>query len=185
MRTSGSPKRCVVAVGIALIALAALGPASAAAKSRHGGHGGHGGKHGLSITKSAFGSVGTEAVDRYTLANRSMSVSILTYGGIIQELQAPDRRGRLANVTLGYKDLEGYTRLRGDDPPTPNPSYFGGIIGRYGNRIGDAMFNLDGTTYTLDKNNGPEPACTAETRASTGTCGTPSRSRGAAWSACG
>ena len=61
----------------------------------------------------------------------------------------------MANVTLGYKDLEGYTRLRGDDPPTPNPSYFGGIIGRYGNRIGNATFMLDGTTYTLDANNGP------------------------------
>ena len=157
MRTSGSPKRCVVALGIAVVAMMAVGPATAAAKSRHGGHGGHKGHggHGLSITKSAFGSVGNEAVDRYTLANRSMSVSILTYGGIIQELRVPDRRGQVANVTLGYKDLEGYTRLRGDDPPTPNPSYFGGIIGRYGNRIGDAMFTLDGTTYTLDKNDGP------------------------------
>ena len=93
-------------------------------------------------------------VERYTLANRSMSASILTYGGIIQELRAPDRRGRVANVTLGYKDIEGYTRLRGDDPPTPNPSYFGGIIGRYGNRIGLAKFTLDNEEYTLDANNG-------------------------------
>jgi aldose 1-epimerase len=153
MRTSGSPKRCVVALGIAVVALMAVGPAGAAAKQRHGGHGGHGG--GLSISKSAFGAVDGKAVDRYTLANRSMEVSILTYGGIIQELWAPDRRGRLANVTLGYKDLEGYTRLRGDAPGTPNPSYFGGIIGRYGNRIGGGTFSLDGNTYTLDKNNGP------------------------------
>ena len=143
-------KSRLVAMGVAVVALATVGPAGAAAKSRHGGH--HGG---LSVTKSAFGSVGTEAVERYTLANRSMSVSILTYGGIIQELRAPDRRGRLANVTLGYKDLEGYTRLRGEDPPTPNPSYFGGIIGRYGNRIGGAQFKLGTTTYTLDANNGP------------------------------
>ena len=77
------------------------------------------------------------AVDRYTLANGSMSVSILTYGGIIQELWAPDRRGRLANITLGYSDLDGLHDPRGD-PPTPNPSYFGGIIGRYGNRIANA-----------------------------------------------
>ena len=83
-----------------------------------------------------------------------MEVSIITYGGIIQELWAPDRRGRRANVTLGFADLAGYTTPRGD-PPTPNPAYFGAIIGRYGNRIGDAQFALDGTTYQLDVNNGP------------------------------
>jgi aldose 1-epimerase len=108
------------------------------------------------ITKESWGTLANgQAVDRYTLSNsKGMSVSIITYGGIIQELRAPDRRGRLANVTLGYKDLAGYTLLRGD-PPTPNPSYFGGIIGRYGNRIGGAKFTLDGHEYTLDANNGP------------------------------
>jgi aldose 1-epimerase len=150
MRRSGRTRR------VAVVALAVVGAPGAAAKSRHGGHGHHGnGHHGaLTVTKAGFGSVGGEAVDRYTLSNGSMSVSILSYGGIIQELRAPDRRGRLANVTLGYKDLAGYTVPRGD-PPTPNPSYFGGIIGRYGNRIGAAKFKLDGTTYTLDANNGP------------------------------
>jgi aldose 1-epimerase len=108
----------------------------------------------VTITKSPFGSVGGTAVARYTLANGSMSASIITYGGIIQELQAPDRRGRLANITLGYKDLAGYTLERGD-PPTANPSYFRAIIGRYGNRIGGAKFSLDTNTYTLDANNGP------------------------------
>jgi len=153
MRRSGKTTSRVVAMGIAVAALAAVAPAGADAKSRHGG--GHGGHHGgLSVTTSDFGMAGNEPVERYTLANRSMSVSILTYGGIIQELRAPDRRGRMANVTLGYKDIEGYTRLRGDDPPTPNPSYFGGIIGRYGNRIGAAQFTLDNVTYTLDPNNG-------------------------------
>jgi aldose 1-epimerase len=83
-----------------------------------------------------------------------MSVSIITYGGIIHELWAPDRRGRPANVTLGFADLAGYTLGRGD-PPTPNPAYFGAIIGRYGNRIGGAQFTLDGTSYQLDVNNGP------------------------------
>ena len=66
-----------------------------------------------------------QAVDRYTLSNGSMTVKIISYGGIIQELWAPDRRGRQANITLGYADLNGYTVPRGD-PPTPNPSYFGG-----------------------------------------------------------
>ena len=153
MRRSGKTTSRVVAMGIAVAALAAVAPAGADAKSRHGG--GHGGHHGgLSVTTSDFGMAGNEPVERYTLANRSMSVSILTYGGIIQELRAPDRRGRLANITLGYADLNGYTVPRGD-PPVPNPSYFGGIIGRYGNRIADARFMLDGDTYTLDANNGP------------------------------
>jgi aldose 1-epimerase len=153
MRWSRSAGIRGFAVGVAVVALAAAGATSAAAKPRGHGHHGHGG--GLSITKSSFGETpdGT-AVDRYTLANGTISASILTYGGIIQELQAPDRRGRLANITLGYADLDGYTVLRGD-PPTPNPSYFGGIIGRYGNRIGGATFMLDGNTYTLDANNGP------------------------------
>jgi len=146
MRRSGRTKSRVMAAGIAVIALAATGATGAEAKQR--GHGGHGG--GLSITKSAFGSVGGDAVERYTLANRSMSVSILTYGGIIQELRAPDRRGRLANVTLGFADLEGYT-----EGEPPNSAYFGGIIGRYGNRIANARFMLGAQTYTLDVNNDP------------------------------
>ena len=136
----------VVAAGVAVFALVAAGATGAEGKVRQGGH--HGG--GLSIKKAPFGAVGGEEVDRYTLANRSMSVSILTYGGIIQELKAPDRRGRLANVTLGFADLAGYTA---GDPP--NSSYFGGIIGRYGNRIANGRFTLDGTTYTLDVNNDP------------------------------
>ena len=90
-----------------------------------------------------------------------MRVAIITYGGIIQELWAPDRRGRQANVTLGFANLEGYTTGFAEgypaDPeaPTPNPAYFGAIIGRYGNRIAEGEFELDGETYTLDLNNGP------------------------------
>jgi aldose 1-epimerase len=127
----------------ALVVAAVPGTAAAAKHSR------------LSIKKSSFGQLddGT-AIDRYTLSNRHMKVSIITYGGIIQELWAPDRRGRRANVTLGFADLAGYTLGRGT-PPTPNPAYFGAIIGRYGNRIGGAQFALDGTTYQLDVNNGP------------------------------
>jgi aldose 1-epimerase len=141
-------KSGLVALCAVLVAALALAP-PAAAKRKHGGHGS------LSIEKSGFGQLaGGTAIDRYTLSNRSMKVSIITYGGIIQELWAPDRRGRTANVTLGFADLAGYTTPRGD-PPTPNPAYFGAIIGRYGNRIGGARFTLDGTTYQLDVNNGP------------------------------
>jgi aldose 1-epimerase len=137
---------------MALAALAAgalAAPAGAAKPPRPPGK--------LAITKDSFGSVAGTAVDRYTLTNRRISVSILTYGGIIQQLWAPDRRGRLANVTLGFADLAGYTTGAAGYPPgdPPNAPYFGALIGRYGNRIGKGTFSLDGNTYTLDINNDP------------------------------
>jgi aldose 1-epimerase len=164
MRRSHRTLSRVTAVGVAVVALGAAGVPGAVAKPRHHGHHGHKGHHGqnghaghagsLSVSKAPFGSTDGKAVDRYTLSNGSVTAKIITYGGILQELWAPDRRGHLTNITLGYADLAGYTTPRGD-PPTANPSYFGAIIGRYGNRIGAAKFMLDGNQYTLDANNGP------------------------------
>jgi aldose 1-epimerase len=155
---SWSPPRHARVALLLVGAVVLVAAAPAGAKMPRGAHhrhhdGRHGGDNGLSITKEAFGTLpdGTP-VDRYTLSNaRGMSVSILTYGGIIQSLSVPDSRGRIANVTLGFADLAGYL-----SPAyvKANP-YFGAIIGRYGNRIGGAKFTLDGTTYTLDANNGP------------------------------
>jgi aldose 1-epimerase len=138
--------RLLILALCAAVTLAA--PASAKTKTKTGG--------GLSVSKSAFGTLppamGGTAIDRYTLRNgRGMTVSILTYGGIIQELVVPDRRGRKANVTLGFGSIEGYTSAA---YAASNP-YFGAIIGRYGNRIGGAQFTLDNVTYKLDANNGP------------------------------
>jgi aldose 1-epimerase len=100
------------------------------------------------ISKEAFGSVNGQAVDRYTLTNGRFRVRILTYGGILQTIEVPDRRGRLDNVTLGFATLDQYVT-------TKNPAYFGAIIGRYGNRIADGRFVLDGQTYQLAINNPP------------------------------
>jgi aldose 1-epimerase len=141
-----SLSRMLVVLLLATLGLGAIA-APAGAKRRH-----HDG--GLSVTKSSFGnlpaSLGGAAIDRYTLRNaRGMEVSIITYGGIIQSLRVPDRHGNDDNVTLGFKDIEGYTS---PEYTASNP-YFGAIIGRYGNRIGGAQFTLDGVTYHLDANN--------------------------------
>jgi aldose 1-epimerase len=100
----------------------------------------------LSITKSSFGSVGTQPVDRYTLANHDMSVSIITYGGIVQAVNVPDRKGQMANVATNFASINNY-RTNGD--------YRGAIAGRYANRIAKGRFTLDNTVYSLDINNNP------------------------------
>jgi len=148
MHKARIPSLVIRAVLVVLVAALVLAP-SALAKSRHGGHHGHGG---LSIDKSSFGTLpdGT-AVDKYTLSNRrGMTVSIITYGGIIQSLEVPDRRGQEANVTLGFANLAGYL----SDAYIKSNPYFGALIGRYGNRIAGGRFPIDGVTYSIDKNNG-------------------------------
>jgi len=121
--------------------------ASAATKAPAAARGGYGG---LSISKQYFGSTiepytGQEtAVYRYTLSNaEGMSVKILTYGGILQEISVPGANGSEADVILGFKTLQDYVTY--DSPPvTANGGpYFGELIGRYGNRIAKGTFTLD------------------------------------------
>jgi aldose 1-epimerase len=90
---------------------------------------------------------GTE-VRRHTLDNgRGLVVRVLTYGGILQTIEVPDRDGRPANVALGFTDLDSYVR--------DNTPYFGALIGRYANRIAGGRFTLDGRAYALPVNNPP------------------------------
>ena len=100
------------------------------------------------ITKNHFGYTGSgEAVDLFTLQNTAGGrIQITNFGGIIVSAQLPDRMQQLAEITLGFDDLTGYLT---------NPPTFGGIVGRYANRIGFGKFSLAGKTYYLAKNNGP------------------------------
>lgn len=100
-----------------------------------------------STTKSSFGKTPEgEQVDLYLLTNKNgLEAAITNYGGAVVSLKVPDRQGTLADIVLGYDSVDGYVN---------DKSYFGAIIGRYGNRIGHAQFSLDGKTYTLAKNNG-------------------------------
>ncbi len=87
-----------------------------------------------------------QPIDLYVLSNKNgVEVAITSYGGAVVSLKVPDRNGKFADVVLGYDSLDGYVN---------DKSYFGAIVGRYGNRIGHAQFSLDGKTYTLAKNNG-------------------------------
>ncbi|SPF54562.1 Aldose 1-epimerase [Candidatus Sulfopaludibacter sp. SbA4] len=99
------------------------------------------------VKKQAFGKLpdGTP-IELYTLSNANgMQAGIMTYGGTVVSLTAPDRGGKWADIVLGMDDLAGY--LKG-------VPFFGAIIGRYGNRIGNATFKLDGKVYNLPKNDG-------------------------------
>jgi len=100
-----------------------------------------------SINESMFGSLpsGT-AVSLYHLKNANgMEVNISNYGGIITSIKVPDKNGVFEDVVLGYDSLSGYIKA---------PSFFGALVGRYGNRIANGKFKLDGKTYTLAVNNG-------------------------------
>jgi aldose 1-epimerase len=99
------------------------------------------------VKKQAFGKLpdGT-SIELYTLSNpNGFQAGIMTYGGTVVSLTAPDRNGKFADVVLGADSLEGYLK---------QTNYFGAIIGRYGNRIGHATFKLDGKQYNLPKNDG-------------------------------
>lgn len=100
------------------------------------------------VKKEIFGKTadGTP-VDIYTLTNKNgLEARIMTYGGALVSLSVPDRAGKPADIVLGFDTLDGYL---------PKSTYFGALIGRYGNRIAGGKFTLEGRQYTLALNNGP------------------------------
>ena len=99
------------------------------------------------INESPFGNLPDgSAVTLYTFRNaHGTEMKIINYGGYITSLRTKDRSGVIEDVVLGYDSLSGYLKA---------PSFFGCIVGRYGNRIAKGQFTLDGKTYTLVKNNG-------------------------------
>lgn len=85
--------------------------------------------------------------DIYLLRNAmGMEARITNYGGTVMSLRVPDRQGHLGDVVLGYDNVADYVK---------QSPYFGCLIGRYGNRIANARFSLDGRTYQLAANDGP------------------------------
>jgi aldose 1-epimerase len=101
----------------------------------------------LAIEKQLFGKLADgREVHSYTLTNESgAQVKIIEFGAVVVSLSVPDRRGRFADVVLGYDSLGGYMN---------DKAYLGAIVGRYGNRIAKGKFTLDGKEYRLATNNG-------------------------------
>jgi len=97
--------------------------------------------------KRAFGKTGDgKQVDLYVLSNKNgVEVDITNFGAAVVSLKVPDRHGKTDDVVLGYDDLDGYLH---------DKSYFGATVGRYANRIAHGKFTLNGTIYTLAKNDG-------------------------------
>jgi aldose 1-epimerase len=104
----------------------------------------------VSVSDANYGTTQAgQPVREYTFTNRyGVTLKVITYGGIVTELDMPDRRGHVENIVLGFGSLEDYERYNGD-------IHFGALIGRYANRIANGRFSLDGHEYRLPINDAP------------------------------
>jgi aldose 1-epimerase len=100
------------------------------------------------LTSEPFGRTPDgKVVDVITFRNSAgIEVRVMTYGAVILSIKTPDRTGTIGDIVLGFDDLASYIA---------KSPYFGAVVGRYGNRIAKGAFTLDGHTYTLAKNDGP------------------------------
>ena len=167
MREIGRQRRLrrLVTIGLAAMVAIAVGGSLAATQAQAAST--KPAAAGLSLSRQFFGTAFDKyaghnlPVFRYTLRNnRGMSVQILTYGGIVQAINVPDRFGRPADVVLGFKTLADYVQF--DSPPVAPTTgvYFGETVGRYANRIANGKFTLNQpgvgpVNYTIPVNNGP------------------------------
>ena len=101
----------------------------------------------MEIKKKHYGNTSNgEKVKLYILKNSNgVSLEIISYGGIITNINFPDKNGCFSNIVLGYDNLEEYE---------DNQSFFGAIIGRYANRIKNGSFKIDNAKINIDKNIG-------------------------------
>ncbi len=100
----------------------------------------------MSIIREPFGAVDGQTVERFTLRGaHNIEAQIITYGGTLVSLRAPDRNGRLGDVVVGFDTLNPYLN---------NTAYIGSLIGRVANRIANGVFSLEGTTFRLARNHG-------------------------------
>jgi aldose 1-epimerase len=98
------------------------------------------------VSHSAFGKDKTgHDVTMYTLKSPELQVKLITLGARIQAIDAPDRNGKFADVALGHPQAAAYQADGG--------TYFGAVVGRYGNRIAKGQFTIDGQTYHVPINN--------------------------------
>ncbi|MBR4654445.1 MAG: galactose mutarotase [Kiritimatiellae bacterium] len=102
-----------------------------------------------SIEKVAWGSFEGEEAHLWRLVNANgMELDITDFGGRLVRALVPDREGHFDNVTLGWETLDEYVGEHGG-------TYYGALVGRYGNRIGKGRFTLDGVEHVLELNNEP------------------------------
>jgi aldose 1-epimerase len=98
------------------------------------------------VTKKEWGEVDGKKVYLFSLENKNGTiVTISNYGGTVTSFVTKDKNGNASSIVVGFDSLQSYLQ---------QPPYFGALIGRYGNRVGNAKFTLDGVTYKLAANNG-------------------------------
>jgi aldose 1-epimerase len=99
------------------------------------------------VSRANFGRLpGGSSVTIYTLKSSRLEMRVMTYGARVVSIKSPDRNGKMANVALGYDNLEDYLK--------DTKTYFGAVAGRYANRIANGTFKLEGKKYRLSTNEG-------------------------------
>ena len=98
----------------------------------------------MKIERFKFGKVGGKDVDGFVLRNgNGLSASLISYGARLTRFETPGRDGRLADIVLGFDDIQSYVATN---------TYFGATCGRYGNRIRQGRFEIDGQLVEVDRN---------------------------------